>query len=189
MQLSVILSSILFRSSQVMKESSVFEHVVFKTKLRTKGISCRLRRPERNANGVPAVVGSIKDFKQNFDLFSESALVDMDWSNVVAAGSSVVTALLPVPEPYSGSKRALREYDHERLAPASDVDRFIYGPNEDEAIQKIKHIETKIKDSILQETTVSRFYTHSNLKPSLPSRLCKEDNLTYLCASSRWGCH
>lgn len=112
---------------------------------------------ERKANGAPAVVCSFNEFKKNFDLFSESTLVDMDWSNVVAAGSSVVTALLPVPEKCGGSKRALREYYHETWAPTSDVDLFIYGLNEEEAIQKIRQIESKIKDNILQETTVSCF--------------------------------
>lgn len=112
---------------------------------------------ERKPSGAPAIVGSFKEFKKNFDLFSESSLVDMDWSNVVAAGSSVVTALLPVPDKYSTSKRALREYYHEKLAPASDVDLFLYGLNEAEAALKIKQIETKIRDSILQETTVSCF--------------------------------
>lgn len=112
---------------------------------------------ERKANGAPAVVCSFNEFKKNFDLFSESTLVDMDWSNVVAAGSSVVTALLPVPEKCGSSKRALREYYHETWAPTSDVDLFIYGLNEEEAIQKIRQIESKIKDNILQETTVSCF--------------------------------
>jgi len=79
---------------------------------------------ERKANGAPAVVDFIKEFRKNFDIFSESALVDMDWSNVVAAGSSVLTALFPVPEKYSGSKKALREYYDETLAPASDVNSF-----------------------------------------------------------------
>jgi len=111
----------------------------------------------RKPNGAPAVVESLRGFKKNLNLFSESSLVDMDWSNVVAAGSSVVTALLPVPDKYSTSKRALREYYHEKLAPASDVDLFIYGLNEEEAIKKLKQIEAKIRDSILQETTVSCF--------------------------------
>jgi hypothetical protein len=61
-----------------------------------------------------------------------------------------------VPEKWSGSKRALRQYYHEHLAPASDVDLFLYGLNEEEAIEKIKQIETKIKDSILHETTTIR---------------------------------
>lgn len=62
----------------------------------------------RKPQGAPAVVGSLQEFQKNFDLFSESSLVDLDWTNVVAAGSSVVTALLPVPEKYNGSKRAQR---------------------------------------------------------------------------------
>jgi len=81
----------------------------------------------RKPSGAPAIVTSLKNFKDNFSLFSESALSDLDWSNVVAAGSSVTTALLPVPEKWAGSKRSLREYYHQHLAPASDVDLFLYG--------------------------------------------------------------
>jgi hypothetical protein len=44
----------------------------------------------------------------------------------------------------SESKRALRQYYHEQLAPASDVDLFIYGLNEEQAIEKIKEIEAKV---------------------------------------------
>ncbi|MCJ1478366.1 hypothetical protein MMC13_007046 [Lambiella insularis] len=91
----------------------------------------------------------------NFNLFSESSLVDLDWDNVVAAGSSVVTSLLPVPMKYNTSKRALREYYHEKLSPSSDVDLFIYGLDEAAAIEKIKQIETRIRNSILAETTAS----------------------------------
>ena len=47
-----------------------------------------------------------------------------------------------------------REYYHQKLAPSSDVDIFIYGLNEEAAIQKMQQIETKIRDGILQETTV-----------------------------------
>ena len=111
---------------------------------------------ERKPAGAPAIVRTLKDFKQNFTLFSESSLVDLDWSNVVAAGSSVVTALLPVPEKYTTSKRALREYYHQILAPSSDVDLFIYGLDESAALEKIKQIETHIRNSILAETTVFR---------------------------------
>jgi hypothetical protein len=76
---------------------------------------------DRRATGTPAIVESLAEFQQNFSLFCESSLVDLDWNNVVAAGSSVVTSLLPVPENYKKSKKALRKYYHEILAPASDV--------------------------------------------------------------------
>ncbi|ETI20598.1 hypothetical protein G647_08636 [Cladophialophora carrionii CBS 160.54] len=110
----------------------------------------------RRKNGTPATVQSLKDFKTNFNLFSESALVDLDWSNVVCAGSAVVTSLLPVDAPHNESKRALRTYYHEDLAPASDVDLFLYGLNEEQAMEKVKQIESKIRDSILAETTTVR---------------------------------
>ncbi|KAL9038015.1 MAG: hypothetical protein Q9214_005449, partial [Letrouitia sp. 1 TL-2023] len=65
-----------------------------------------LESKHRKSEGAPATVESMKDFKTNFNLFSESSLVDLDWTNVVAAGSSVVTPLLPVPDGYRQSKKA-----------------------------------------------------------------------------------
>lgn len=106
---------------------------------------------ERKPEGAPAIVTSLKEFQKNFNIFSESSLAELDWNNVVAAGSSVTTALLPVPEKWVGSKRSLREYYHEKLAPASDVDLFLYGLTEEEGLEKIKQIESNIRDSILHE--------------------------------------
>ncbi|KAI9736997.1 MAG: hypothetical protein M1834_000586 [Cirrosporium novae-zelandiae] len=129
-------------------------------------ISDELRRKDNS----PAIVNSLKDFKTNFNLFSESSLVDLDWSNVVAAGSSVVTALLPVSEEHGSTKRALREYYHEKLAPASDVDLFLYGLNEEEAIKKITQIEASIRDSILHETTTIRTKNAITIVSQYPTR-------------------
>ena len=67
-----------------------------------------LRTEDRKSDGAPAVVGSMDGFKRNFNIFSELSLVDLDWSNVVAAGSSVVTSLMPVPKKHNISKRTLR---------------------------------------------------------------------------------
>lgn len=50
----------------------------------------------RRPNGASAMVGSMKEFRSNFNLFSELSLADLDWNNVVAAGSSVATSLLPI---------------------------------------------------------------------------------------------
>ncbi|KAL1880820.1 hypothetical protein VTK73DRAFT_4990 [Phialemonium thermophilum] len=115
-----------------------------------------LPKDVRRPDGSPATVSSLKEFRRNFNIFSESALVDMDWSNVVAAGSSVVNCLLPVPDKYNSSKRALREFYHEKFSPASDVDLFLYGLTEVEAIEKIQDIETRVRDSLLTETTTVR---------------------------------
>ncbi|KAB8346271.1 hypothetical protein FH972_023315 [Carpinus fangiana] len=115
-----------------------------------------LKPEDRKAGASPAVVQSLKDFQNNFNLFSEMSLVDMDWSNVVAAGSAVVTPLMPVPEKFASSKRAQRAWYHEHVAPASDVDLFLYGLSEDEAVEKIKQIERCVRDSVLQETTTVR---------------------------------
>ncbi|OAA73258.1 ankyrin repeat protein [Cordyceps fumosorosea ARSEF 2679] len=111
---------------------------------------------QRRAHGSPATVGSIAEFQKNFNLFSESSLSELDWSNVVAAGSSVVNCLLPVPDAFNVNKRKLREYYHEKFCPASDVDLFLYGLTHDEAVEKIKKIEQAIRDAILTEVTVVR---------------------------------
>lgn len=111
---------------------------------------------QRRAAGSPAVVKSLKDFQHNFNVFSESSLCELDWSNVVAAGSSVVNCLLPVPKEYNTSKRKLREFYHEKFCPASDVDLFLYGLTPEEAIEKIRQIEAAVRDAILTETTTVR---------------------------------
>ncbi|KAK4230646.1 Ankycorbin [Podospora fimiseda] len=115
-----------------------------------------LPKDVRRPNGSPAVVQGIKDFKRNFNVFSESSLVELDWTNVVAAGSSVTNCLLPVPQEYNATKRGLREFYHEKFAPASDVDLFLYGLTEEEAVEKIKQIESQVRDALLTETTTVR---------------------------------
>ncbi|KAK2738639.1 hypothetical protein FQN57_006957 [Myotisia sp. PD_48] len=110
----------------------------------------------RRPHGSPAVVQSLSEFKRNFKFFSESSLGELDWNNVVAAGSSVITPLLPVPEKFNTSAQALRHYYHQKLAPASDVDLFLYGLNEEEAIEKIKQIEKCVKSSICEDTSSIR---------------------------------
>lgn len=125
---------------------------------------------KRRLNGSPAVVPSLAEFQNNFALFTEGALGDLDWSNVVAAGSAVVTSLLPVPEKYRNSKRGLRQYYHEEFAPASDVDLFLYGLTEEQAIEKIKHIEDSIRNTILYETTTIRTKNTITIASQYPTR-------------------
>lgn len=110
----------------------------------------------RKVSGSSAFVESFGAFKKNFNLFSESSLADLDWDNVVVAGSAVVNSLLPISEEHGESTRALRNYYHEELAPSSDVDLFLWGLTEEQAIEKIKKIEKSVKDSILAETTTIR---------------------------------
>lgn len=129
-----------------------------------------LKHGERKKSGSPALVSSFKEFQKNFNLFSESSLIDLDWDNVVAAGSSVTTSLLPVPEKWAGSKRSMRQYYHENLAPASDVDLFLYGMNEEQARQKIIQIEQRVKDSILHEVTTIRTKNAITIASQYPTR-------------------
>ncbi|KAK4541342.1 hypothetical protein LTR36_008100 [Oleoguttula mirabilis] len=129
-----------------------------------------LKDEDRKPDHVPAIVQSLKEFKTNFNVFSESSLVDMDWSNVIAAGSSVVTSLLAVPEKHAESKRALRHWYHEQLAPASDVDLFLYGLTEEQAVAKIKQIERSVRDALLVETTAVRTRNTITIASQYPVR-------------------
>jgi hypothetical protein len=117
-----------------------------------------LQDKDRRPNGSPAVVPTLKQFQTHFHLFTEGSLAGLDWSNIVAVGSSVATSLLPLPAEYAQahSKRKIRQFYHEEFAPASDVDLFLYGLDEEQAVQKIRHIEQCINDSILTETSTVR---------------------------------
>ncbi|KAJ9481742.1 hypothetical protein VN97_g11719 [Penicillium thymicola] len=129
-----------------------------------------LSAKDRKPHGSAAVVSSLNEFQNNFTLFTEGSLSEIDWSNVVAAGSAVVTSLLPVPANYRNSKRGLRKYYHEEFAPASDVDLFLYGLNEEQALEKIMHIEDKIKNTILYETTTIRTKNTITIASQYPNR-------------------
>ncbi|KAL2890087.1 hypothetical protein HOO65_020629 [Ceratocystis lukuohia] len=50
-----------------------------------------------------ATVANLDEFRKSFAVFSEQSLANMDQSNVVAVGSSVVNCLLPVP-PEGGTR-------------------------------------------------------------------------------------
>lgn len=129
-----------------------------------------LKDENRKPNGSPAVVENLKDFQTHFNIFSESSLADLDWNNVVAAGSAVATSLLPVPEKYSGTKRGLRQFYHEDFSPASDVDLFLYGLTEEQAVDKIKQIERCISDSVLAEVSTIRTKNAITIVSQYPTR-------------------
>ena len=131
-----------------------------------------LRDEDRKPTGALSVVPSLDVFKSNFSIFSESSLDDLDWKNVVVAGSAVVTALLPVPDKQNESKRALRQYYHEELAPSSDVDLFLWGLDEEAAVEKVKQVERRVRDAILSETTVSN-------KPGFMNGLMRSPDYSY----------
>lgn len=125
---------------------------------------------ERKPDGAPAIAQSLQEFKTSFNIFSESSLVDLEWSNVVVAGSAVVTSLLSIPKPHPDSKRSLRRYFHEIVAPASDVDIFLYDLTEAQAVEKIKQIEKNVRDALLVETTTIRTKNTITIASQYPVR-------------------
>ncbi|KAK8049555.1 hypothetical protein PG994_011285 [Apiospora phragmitis] len=142
----------------------VFTRETSNIKTRARNLGQESASEKENRGSIPG------GFRQNLSVFSEAALADFDWSNVVAAGSSVVNCLLPVPEKYKVSKRSLRQYYHEKFCPASDVGHFLYGLDEKQAVEKIKQIETQIRDAILAETTVVRTKNAVTICSQYPTR-------------------
>ncbi|KAK6512296.1 hypothetical protein TWF481_001186 [Arthrobotrys musiformis] len=124
----------------------------------------------RKKDGERAIV-DFDEFKTNFTLFSEGALQNLDWTNVIAAGSSVLTPLLPVPEEHGQTKRSLRDWYHDKLAPSSDVDLFIYGTKDEEvAIKRMESIEATIRDNLLWETSSIRTKNTVTIISQYPNR-------------------
>ncbi|KAH9930561.1 ankyrin [Amylocystis lapponica] len=116
-----------------------------------------LSAERRRKDGVPAIVKTLDEFKQNWAIFSEGSLSQLlDWNNVVAAGGAVQACLNPVPESAKVSKRALRKHFHTNAYPTSDVDLFLYGLTPAQAEAKIISIYEAVRDSVPWDVTCVR---------------------------------
>jgi hypothetical protein len=99
----------------------IFARQEHKLKIRARDLSAETQSqkdtyilslsPEsRKANGSPAVVSSLEEFKKNLSIYSVRSLEDVDWSNVVVAGGAAAACLLPVPAPHTKLTAALHHY-------------------------------------------------------------------------------
>uniref|UniRef100_A0A8H7NNZ4 Uncharacterized protein n=1 Tax=Bionectria ochroleuca TaxID=29856 RepID=A0A8H7NNZ4_BIOOC len=99
--------------------------------------------------GAPAVVTSLDQYQTNFEAFSHASLSGLDWSNVIAAGSSALLPLLPrrddVDIAFNPAVENPLETYFQEIASASDIDLFLYGLDEDQATRKIIQIESTIR--------------------------------------------
>lgn len=111
----------------------------------------------RRKEGEPAMVASLEEFKKNWAIFTEGSLSLLtDWSNVVAAGGSVLACLTPVPEAAKASKRAMRKHFHNQAFPTSDVDLFLYGLTPEQAETKMQEIYAAVSDAVPWDVTCVR---------------------------------
>lgn len=89
----------------------------------------------------------------------------------MAAGSAVTTSLASVPEGYAGSVKSKREYYHKIVAPASDIDLFIYGIDDEKAaIDRMIAIEKEIRDNLLSEAITIRTKNCVTIASQYPNR-------------------
>nr|CAG4719202.1 unnamed protein product [Naegleria fowleri] len=125
----------------------------------------------------PHVVSSIEEFLFNYHHFTEGMLDGLDWSNVIMAGGSVSTIINKMPTIRDISCRSVRRtpqqlrnnissfIDKPEQAASihyhsrrhkwdnhySDIDLFIYGLDEKDAIEKIRHIFETVKRNVSSE--------------------------------------
>ena len=116
-----------------------------------------LPQARRRKDGEPCMSENLKEFKENWNIFTEGSFSQFsDWNNVVAAGGSILACLLPVPLNARGTKCALREYFHSSAFPSSDVDLFLYDLTPEQAEDKMKQIYEAIRSSVPWEVTCVR---------------------------------
>ncbi|KXN88341.1 hypothetical protein AN958_07486 [Leucoagaricus sp. SymC.cos] len=116
-----------------------------------------LKENQRRKEGEASMVADMDEFKKNWAIFTEGSLSQLfDWSNVVAAGGSVLSALSPLTEENKKSKRAVRKYYHSAAFPSSDVDLFLWGLTPEQAEKKIITIYEAVRDSVPWDVTCIR---------------------------------
>lgn len=94
-----------------------------------------------------ATVLTQDEFVRNYELFTENMLRFLDWSNVFAAGGSVMACLQPIPDPSDDCNRSRRKYFHDEAYPGSDIDLFLYGLDQKAAEEKILHIYDAVREA------------------------------------------
>lgn len=101
--------------------------------------------------GNPCTV-SEKDFSISWECFTEGLLRFVNWNNVVCAGGAVSGCLTPLPKEIqeagpSKTRVLRRKYFHDQYLPSSDIDLFLYGLDEDAAVEKLREIYDSIQAS------------------------------------------
>ncbi|KAJ3033317.1 hypothetical protein HDV00_006507 [Rhizophlyctis rosea] len=109
---------------------------------------------EARADTGTSMVADNAEFLLNWRIFTEGSLQFLDWTNIFAAGGSVLACLAPVP-PEHDTPASRREYFREKY-PGSDIDLFIWGLDEQGAKLKMEQIYNCIIDACPFESTVFR---------------------------------
>ncbi|KAF4119991.1 Ankyrin repeat [Geosmithia morbida] len=98
------------------------------------------------------IMDDFTQYERNFSAFTHSCLAGLDWSNIVAAGSSALSPLLAYAGDYPDSleepavEDPLETY-YQYTACSSDIDLFIYGLDEEAAMKKIVEIEATVREN------------------------------------------
>lgn len=88
------------------------------------------------------------EFYDNFDIFTERILENINWNNVCMAGGSVEAILRKIPKKYCKNNTTKREWYHNIAYPSSDIDLFIYGLSDRECTKKLYELYESITKMI-----------------------------------------
>ncbi|KAI0964856.1 ankyrin repeat protein [Xylaria arbuscula] len=107
---------------------------------------------EREEDSALAITASIEKYWRNFNGFSHGILADLDWSNIVVAGSAALLPLLSrrrdIPTTNDLYIDGSPENYFETIASKSDIDIFLYGlDSDDAAITLIFQLESMIRNN------------------------------------------
>ncbi|KAF7964563.1 hypothetical protein HWV62_5684 [Athelia sp. TMB] len=107
-----------------------------------------LGQPNRRKDGDPSTVAAVGDFQRNWALFTEGmGMLELNWSNVIAAGGSVLSCLSPLPNRMEPSEAAIKHHYRSQAYATSDIDLFLWGLSPEEAEAKIIAIYAGIRRS------------------------------------------
>lgn len=114
---------------------------------------------QRKAPGSEAIrCASLEYFRNSLNVFCEGSLKDLDWSNVVVGGAAVISCLRTggkiIEKPSVTAD--LRKIYHNDRAPTSDVDLYLYGLCDEDALEKVKQIDKAVRSASLSKTITIR---------------------------------
>ncbi|KAI1741299.1 ankyrin repeat protein [Xylaria scruposa] len=104
----------------------------------------------REEDSTLAIAASVEEYMRNFHGFSHGMLRDLDWSNIVVAGSSALLPLLSRRRDVSMINdlciNSSPEEYFQKIASRSDIDIFLYGlESEDAAIILVSQLESMVR--------------------------------------------
>ncbi|KDR65581.1 hypothetical protein GALMADRAFT_148580 [Galerina marginata CBS 339.88] len=118
-----------------------------------------------------AYVTSLDRFIENWDVFTQGVLsMLMEWPNVIAAGGSVLAALMSFPDGLSTKSHCEINRFYQESYPTSDIDLFLWGMSAEEAKETMNTIYEGIRASVAWDVVCVRKANVISIHTQFPYR-------------------